>query len=79
MSLAGNGRLGLWLASYVADWLSGWLVLRVAAGWLCASKAVWLAGWLACYVAAYVAGRLCGSLLCSSVAVAGLPTGDMAG
>ena len=43
MSLAGNGWLGLWLASYVADWLSGWLVLL----------AVWLygcvAGWLACY------------------------------
>ena len=50
MSLAGNGRLGLWLASYVADWLSGWLVLRVAAGWLCASKAVWLAGWLAMWL-----------------------------
>ena len=50
MSLAGNGWLGLWLASYVvglAMWPIGYL-----AGWFCE----WLAGCVALWLAGYVAG-----------------------
>ena len=87
-------RLPGYVAGWLCRWLAmaGWVVVGQLCGclaiWLVGFAsgcwlAVWLygcvAGWLACYVAAYVAGWLCGSLLCSSVAVAGLPTGDMAG
>ena len=73
MSLAGNGWMGLWLASYVAGlamWpigcLAGWLVGFVSdwlAMWLAGCVALWLAGWLACYGATYVVDWLLYGLL----------------
>ena len=50
MVVAGWCRLGLWLTSYVVDWLSVGFVSG------------WMYDWLACYMTANVIDWLCGSL-----------------